>query len=89
MYTLMNIYQNVEKYMSYPSMIIQKENDDDYLFPKIRVCSNSMHSRKKIERFFPGFDPRNVSKLYGLDVSDRRTDELCRNSLFVRSYFFA
>ena len=33
------------EYLKYPAFIAQRSEEKGYLFPKIRICSNSMHSR--------------------------------------------
>ena len=45
LYTILIVEQNVSEYLSYPAFIAQRSEERGYLFPKIRICSNSMHSR--------------------------------------------
>ena len=39
----------LDQYFLYPSIIATKENHTGYMFPKIRVCHNSMHSKRKVD----------------------------------------
>ena len=45
LYTILIVEQNVSEYLSYPAFIAQRSEERGYIFPKIRICSNSMHSR--------------------------------------------
>ena len=52
----------------YPSIIATKENHTGYMFPKIRVCHNSMHSKRKLNQFYPNVTDDLIMQIYGLDI---------------------
>ena len=65
-YTVKMVTDNVKEYMQYPAFISQKSEKKGYVFPKIRICSNSMHSRKKMDHYFPGMNLSTIQTLYGI-----------------------
>ena len=84
LYTILIVEQNVSEYLSYPAFIAQRSEERGYLFPKIRICSNSMHSRwvaflktwnsksfrLKLKKFYPEVNITMIQKLYGLNLKD-------------------
>ena len=48
--------QDYQNYRSFPSNVIEKKlrTDEALIFPKIFVCSQSQHSLRKLNQYYPG-----------------------------------
>ena len=47
-------------------------NETKIDFPRLLLCSDSMHSKQKVQRSFPGLSQRDMQLLYGKNLENFR-----------------
>ena len=66
-----SLSKNISRYFNHPSVITRRDGtrgehfENNKTFPKILICSHSMHSRKKLEENFPNVRMEHLIKFYG------------------------
>ena len=70
-YTATQIHNSVTEYNKFKSAIVQRSAtlDDDNFFPFILICADWLHSRDKLEIFYPNITQNDIEYLYGLGLS--------------------
>ena len=59
------IGKNAHRYFNHPSIIKPMFRQDDHVsFPKVTICMNGMHSRSKIEQYYPGMKENLLRQMY-------------------------
>ena len=60
---------------SYPALTMNKYDGNATTFPKLRICSHSQHSAKKLKKYYPSLQGDIMQKFYGF-ASSRKEKEL-------------
>jgi len=58
-----------KRYFNYPSRNVIQETKAPLAFPKVLICTNSMHSRQRIHRFYQNFPTEALKAIYGHNKS--------------------
>ena len=71
---------NYFHYRSYPSMVTQQPLPTTGItFPRIVICSHSMHSKRKLLAKYHGLDLSYIEELYGLGPNNLLTQKVYNN----------
>ena len=52
----------------------QQDVEDEIDFPRLLLCSDSMHSKEKMKKYFPMMQLADVKLLYGENNGERNLD---------------
>ncbi|CAG5104211.1 Oidioi.mRNA.OKI2018_I69.chr1.g1145.t1.cds [Oikopleura dioica] len=59
----------VRKYLRYRTSFVKQTGEADARFPKLQICSSSLHSRKKIKENYPYLPKLALDEFYGKSVN--------------------
>lgn len=59
----------VRKYLRYRTSFVKQTGDAEARFPKLQICSSSLHSRKKIKDKYPYLPKLALDEFYGKSVN--------------------
>ena len=76
MVTIKQVWTNVTKYGERASTITQEDVRilSGKNFPKLVLCSDSMHSKNKIKQFYPSINETLLENLYGFNLRSQDED---------------
>ena len=94
-YTCIPIYECFSKYNEFSSILTQREiylgypGSNFYTFPKITICSYQMHSRYKINEFYPNVNMTVLKGIYGMRtrLSDNVEDWADLNTIDLEEFY--
>ena len=74
--TIKQVWTNVTKYGERASTITQEDVRilSGKNFPKLVLCSDSMHSKNKIQQYYPSINETLLENLYGFNLKSQDED---------------